>query len=184
MTSRTKSIPDYVCSALTTFQFITKEQNLMRCCRLSRLPQLIAGLLFAILAVPLFAQPATPVHESHPFYDISKEVTLAGTVSSVLSRAPQGMMLGSHLLFETASGQVDGSLGKWGLVGKGALSVSAGQEVEVTGVMKTIRDKQVFVVRTVKAEGKVYVIRNEHGIPASPQSRERASQTTQKGETL
>jgi hypothetical protein len=156
----------------------------MRCCRLSRPTPLIAGLLFATLAVPLFAQPAAPVHESQPFYDISKEVTLAGTVSSVLSRGSQGMLLGSHLLLETASGQVDASLGKWGLVGRGALSVSAGQEVEVTGVMKTIKDKQVFVVRTVKAEGRIYVIRNEHGIPASPQSRERASQTAQKGESL
>lgn len=145
---------------------------------------LLAGLLVAILAVPLIAQPVT--HESHAFYDITKEVTLRGTVESVLARAPQGSLMGSHLMLETGSGRVDASLGKWGLAGKGALSVSAGQPVEVTGVMKTLKDRQeVFVVRTVKANGRYYTIRNEHGGPVSPQSRERASKkTTQKGEQL
>jgi hypothetical protein len=159
----------------------------MRRCRLTKPTRLIAGLLagllFAILAVPLIAQPT---RETHQFYDITKEVTLKGTVASVQTTAPRGMMLGSHLILETGSGRVDASLGKWGMAGKGALSVSAGESVEVTGVMKTLKgDKEVFVVRTVKANGRMYVIRNAHGLPVSPQGRERASQqTTQKGESL
>jgi hypothetical protein len=135
---------------------------------------LLAGLLFATLAVPLGAQRAP---ETHPFYDIAKEVTLSGTVSSVQAKPSEGMIFGSHLILETASGQLDASLGKWGLAGKGALSVAPGQAVEVTGVMKTIKDKQVFIVRTVKADGHVYTIRSKYGVPMSPQSRERASQT-------
>jgi DNA/RNA endonuclease YhcR with UshA esterase domain len=161
----------------------------MRRCRLTKPTRLIAGLLagllFAILAVPLIAQPT---RETHQFYDITKEVTLKGTVASVITRASQGMIMGSHLMLETGSGRVDASLGKWGMAGKGALSVSAGEGVEVTGVMKTLKDKnEVFVVRTVRANGHLYTIRNAHGIPVSPQSRERASQsqkTTQKGESL
>jgi hypothetical protein len=139
---------------------------------------LLAGLLLAILAVPLVAQPE---RESHPFYDITKEVTLTGTVSSVLARPTEGMLFGSHLMLETASGQVDASLGKWGLQGKGALSVSAGEPVQVTGVMKTIHDKEVFIVRAVKVNGQVYTIRNRYGVPNSPQSRERVSQNAAKG---
>ncbi len=143
---------------------------------------LLAGLLFAIAAVPLGAQPAP---ETHKFYDITKEVTLKGAVSSVVTKASTGTMMGSHLMLVTASGPVDASLGRFGLQGKGALSVVAGEEVEVTGVMKTVRDKQIFVARTVKVGGRVYTVRNEHGIPVSPQSRERASQkTAQKGESL
>lgn len=143
---------------------------------------LLAGLLFAILAAPLGAQP---VPQNHPYYDIAKEVTLTGTVSEVYAHPVNGMILGSHLMLETASGRLDASLGKWGLVGKGALSVTAGHAVEVTGVMKTIKDKQVFIVRTVKADGHLYTIRNKFGVPASPQSRERVSPTTvQKGESL
>jgi hypothetical protein len=118
-------------------------------------------------------------------YDVSQEVTLNGTVSSVLTRPSPGMIMGSHLLLATTSGPVDASLGNFGLKGRGALSVSAGQQIEVTGVMKTIRDKQVFLVRSVKVNGEVYTIRNEHGFPMSPQARERASgKPAQKGETL
>ena len=94
--------------------------------------------------------------------------------------------MGSHLLFATSAGQVDASLGRFGLRGKGALSVVAGQQVEVTGVMKTIKSKQVFLARTVNVGGQVYTIRNAHGVPrvrrthvSLPSGRQR-----QKGEAL
>jgi hypothetical protein len=134
---------------------------------------LLTGLLFVIVAVPLGAQPAS---EPHPYYDQRQEVTLKATVSSVLTRPSAGMIVGSHLLLETPSGTVDASLGRFGLEGKGALSVTAGEQVEVTGVMKTLKNQQVFVVRTVKVGSQVYTMRNEHGIQVSPQSRARASQ--------
>jgi len=139
---------------------------------------LLVALLFAILVVPLNAEnPGSP----SVYYDISQEVTLSGTVSAVLVKPAPGMIMGPHLLLATTSGQVDASLGKWALEGRGALSVTPGQQVELTGVMKTLNDKQVFVARSVKAGGKLYTLRNEHGIPVSPQARQRAAQ---KGETL
>ncbi len=158
----------------------------MRRTCLTKPSRIIAGLLtamlFAVVTVPVGAQPAG---ESHPYYDKTQEVTLKAPVSSVLTTPEPGMVAGSHLLLITPSGTVDASLGRFGLVGKGALSVAAGEQVEVTGVMKTLRKKQVFVVRTVKAGGQVYTMRNEYGIQVSPQSRVRASQkTTQKGEWL
>jgi hypothetical protein len=146
----------------------------------------IAGLLTALLCV-IFTLPlvAQPVHQSHPYYDTSKEVTLSGTVATVLTKPSAGMPIGSHLMLDTASGPLDASLGKWALQGKGGLSVSVGQAVELTGVMKTVKDQQVFVVRTVKADGRLYTIRNKYGVPMSPQSRERASHTApQRGESL
>ena len=76
-------------------------------------------------------------------------------------------------------------MGMFGLRGKGALSVTVGQQVEVTGVMKTIKDKQVFLARAVRVGNQIYAIRNGHGIPVSPQARERAGQKiAQSGETL
>lgn len=142
----------------------------------------VLGALLAIIAVPLAAQPA---REAHPFYDITKETTIRGAVSSVLPRHSAGTIPGAHLLLSTASGEVDASLGRWGLQGKGALSVRVGQQVELTGIMKTIRAKEVFVARTVKVGSRVYTIRNQHGIAVSPQARGRiAHQTVEKGETL
>jgi hypothetical protein len=135
----------------------------------------LTGLLFAILVVSLNAA------ESDSRYDVSKEVTLNGTVSSVLYRPAPGMIWGSHLMVETVFGRLDASLGRFGLEGKDALPVTPGQQIELTGVMKTVHDKEVFVVRSVKANGKTYTLRNEHGIEVSPQARERAAE---KGVTL
>ncbi len=136
---------------------------------------------------PVQAQTAGVVTRSAgPYgYDITNEVTLNGRVSSVLTSPSPGMVMGSHLLLATLSGSVDISLGMFGLRGKGALSVTVGQQVEVTGVMKTIKDKQVFLARAVRVGNQIYAIRNGHGIPVSPQARERAGQKiAQSGETL
>ncbi len=117
-------------------------------------------------------------------YDASEEVTLTGTVSSVLTHAAPGMVVGSHLLLATPAGPVDASLGRFGLRGNGALSAAAGRQVEAIGVLRTIKDKQVFLVRTVKVGGEVYTIRNEHGVLMSPQARKRAGLATgTKGES-
>jgi len=149
------------------------------------LKHLFAGL--CALALLSLISPLTPAQAqtravetrpAAPYYDVNREVTLTATVSSVLRTPTPGMIMGSHLLLSTASGMVDASLGKWGLQGKGALSVAAGEQVEVIGVMKTLMNKQVFLARTVKAGGQVYTMRNEHGIQISPQARERAGQKT------
>jgi len=154
----------------------------MRCSRFNNPTRMILGLLIglmtAILVVPVIAQTAD---DSRLYYDATKEVTLSGTVSGVLTKPAPRMMMGAHLLLATVSGTVDASLGRWGLQGEAALSVTVGKQVEVTGVMKTLNNKEVFLVRTVKVGGKVYTMRNEHGIPVSPQTRWRAAE---KGESL
>jgi len=128
------------------------------------------ALLFLISPQPLAqAQIAAETRTARPFtYDVTQEVTLSGTVSSVLTKPAAGMIMGSHLLLATPSGPVDASLGRFGLLGKGAVSVTAGQQIEVTGVMKTLNDKQVLLVRTVKTGGQIYTIRNQHGFPVPP----------------
>lgn len=118
---------------------------------------------------------ADEARPGQPYYSVANEFTLKATVLNVITKPTAGMMMGPHLLLQTAAGEVDASLGRWGLQGKGAMSVAAGDEIEVTGVMKTLMDKQVFLVRTAKLAGRVYVMRNEHGIAVSPQARERAN---------
>jgi len=138
----------------------------------------------ACLALPAGAQSKPSAGKfSGPFsYDVSKEITLNGTVSSLLTKPQPGMIMGAHLLFATTSGQVDASLGGFALRGKNALSASAGQQVAVTGVLKTINNRQVFLARTVKVDGQVFTIRNEHGMALSPQTRERLNLSSgQKG---
>lgn len=153
--------------------------------RITKLNRLIAGLLsgllFAILAVPL---SATTKPEPHPFYDIAHEVTMSGPVTGVVHGPSASLIPGSHILLTTGSGTVDASLGKWGLSGKGAPTIGNGEQVTLRGVMKTIRNKEVFIVRTLEVGGHTYSIRNRHGVPVPPQARDRAAKTAQKGVSL
>lgn len=129
--------------------------------------------------LPLHAQsPAGSTTSSVSFtYDSSQEVTLDGTVASLVLKAPKGMILGSHILLTTVSASVDVSLGTFALQGAGALSVAPGQQIEVTGVMRSaLKTEQVFLARTVKVGERTYVIRNQHGIPVPPLAREQANQ--------
>jgi len=151
--------------------------------KLSAVPVILAILIVVAGLRPIHAQ--TVARDARLLgYDVNKEVTITAMVSGVLAQAAPGMIAGSHLLLAMPSGAMDASLGRFGLRGNGAASVSAGQQVELTGVMKTIKGKPLFLVRTVKVGGEVYAIRNEHGVLLSPQSRERASKTGQKGNSL
>jgi hypothetical protein len=131
-----------------------------------------AALVPVILALSLFALPlraqttdTTTQSAGHPWYDISKEITVTGTVTNVMKQTTREMRMpgGSHLIVETGSGAVDASLGKFALRGKNALSVTAGQSVQITGVLKTVNNQQVLFARLVQTNGRVYTIRNEHG---------------------
>ena len=133
--------------------------------------------LMALSSWPLQAQTRVPGS------DVVEEITLAGTVSSVLMTAAPGTIVGSHLQLATPSGLVDASLGRYGLKGNGAASLAAGDQIEAKGVMKMVHDRALFLVRTVKvSSGEVYVIRTEHGFPVSPKSRERAARKVGRAE--
>lgn len=131
-------------------------------------------LALSLFALPVLAQTAEVSTRSAvpPRYDITKEVTFTATVSSMVNRTTrQGETITGHLIVETPSGKVEASLGRYALRGKGALSIERGQQIRMTGVMKTFRDKQIFVTRLVQANGQVYKIRNEHGFLYAPVSR-------------
>jgi hypothetical protein len=149
-------------------------------CKMTRLRAAVELLLLSALiciALPTSAQTISAVatHPSPLSYDVSKEITLNGSVTSLLAKPEPGMVMGAHLVIATSSGPVDASLGWFALRGKDGLSVSPGQEVAVTGVKRTINNRQVFLARTVKVDGQLFTIRNEHGLLLSPQARERLS---------
>jgi hypothetical protein len=139
------------------------------------------ALALCALALPLHAQTSEvktkPV--THLRYDITREVTLSGTVSNVVKSPTREMNLvpGSHVFIGTKAGTVDASLGFFAMQGKGALSIQPGEHVQITGVMKTVKDKEVFIARLVQANGHEYAIRNEHGFAYRPAARNAKSES-------
>jgi hypothetical protein len=128
----------------------------------------VLALALCTSALPLHAQTTdvSTKTTAHGWYDMAKEITLTGTVISVVKTPARGTetLIGSHLVMQTNAGPVDASLGSYALKGKGALSVSTGDSVRINGVMKTVQGKQVFIARVVTTNGHAYVLRNEHGM--------------------
>ena len=121
-------------------------------------------------------------------YDVSREVTLNATVLSVPSKTSQGSILGSGaksgFMLQTAAGAIEGRLTYSALNGDGALSITAGEHVQVTGIMTTKNSTQVFVIRTLQMGGHTYTIRNERGFPLAHPALNASSSTASKGGQL
>ncbi len=131
---------------------------------------------------PAGAQTAATVNATHltPLYDASKEVTITGTVSNVVTTPGANMIGGGHLIVATAKGPVDAHVGRR-LAGKNAIAVKAGDSVKLVGVMATINHNQVFLVRTAADAGHTYTIRSEKGFLVTPMPARTASSTPARG---
>jgi hypothetical protein len=134
----------------------------------------LAALALCLFALPIYAQTsAVTTKSSVPSrYDITKEVTLTGTVNSVVKAPTREMKMlpGSHLMLATASGKVDATLGKYAMRNAGVSSITAGQQVQVTGMITAVKGQQIFVTRLVQVNGHTYKVRNEHGMEVAPVS--------------
>jgi hypothetical protein len=149
---------------------------------------LFAALALCLFAFPIYAQtaPVTTRPVAPTRYDITKEVKLSGTVSEVVKAPTRGTKtaVASHLILQTTTGPVNADFGLKAMKGKKAFRVTAGEHVEVTGVMNTMNNKQVFVVRLVELNGHVYRIRNEHGFARERVARDDVKKSESKGGVL
>ena len=136
-------------------------------------------LILGCLAGTASAQTATTAKAARPapLYDASKETTLAGTVSNVVTKPGAGMIAGGHLTVATGQGAVDAHVGR-ALQGPNAIAVKAGDSVKLVGVMATVNHNQIFLVRTVEAGGHTYTIRNERGFLVPSLTATRGASTT------
>jgi hypothetical protein len=143
-------------------------------------------LAFFSLATPGYAQTAAATTKSTvPLrYDVSKEVTLNATVESVPGKSSDARTQGDFLVLQTKSGSINGGLTPFALNEKGGISISAGQQVKVTGLMMTIQNKQVFLIRTLEVDGRTYELRSKRGAPLEHPARNGASSTQSKGGQL
>jgi hypothetical protein len=145
----------------------------------------LALLAFFSLAAPGYAQtaaattkPAIPLR-----YDISKEVTLNGTVVGVPEKSSHGPAQ-PFLVLQTKSGLINGRLTSFAQNEKGGIAIMPGQQAKVTGVMISLQTKQVLEVRTLEIGGHTYQIRSKRGFPLEHPERNAASTTESKGGQL
>ncbi len=127
---------------------------------------LLAGLLFAILAVPLGAQPVPTTRVGHgfgPVYNAAHEITLSGDIQSVVTRHVKGSPLGMHLMVAGPKGLVDAHVGAFlSKADKDALHT--GTPVEIVGAMMTLNGKNYLMAREVTVGGSTIKVRGKSGL--------------------
>jgi hypothetical protein len=143
---------------------------------------LLAGLLFAVQAVPLGAQPASETRVGQGFgvvYDAAHEITLTGTVQEVVTRRMPGRPAGMHLMVASPQGLVDAHVGPF-LSREMKEALHTGTPVQLVGAMASLRGRKYLMVRELNVGGTKVIVRSEHGFlvrsqGSNPKSKEMAN---------
>jgi hypothetical protein len=155
---------------------------------------LLAGLLLAILAVPLGAQLAPETRATRavgPVYDAAHEITLNGTIQEVVTKRVAGSPVGMHLLVAGPEGVVDAHVGPY-LTKDTQEALHAGLPVQIVGAVEQLQGKSILLARQLIFGGRTVTVRSENGFlmrahasrSAHSRSDHKNATTTQKGESL
>ena len=117
---------------------------------------------------------------SNSLYDMSKEVSLQGTVAKFTENSAD-LPKGAHVLVQTASGQIDVHLGDAKLLKVNNLSISQGSSIRIIGEPVTTDQGTFFLARLVQQGTQVVAVRSTHGMPLSRASMQSASSNSQGG---
>jgi hypothetical protein len=143
----------------------------------------LATLVISLLAVSVYANesvaPKRTVVASN--YDLKREVTLQGTIQSLVAKPAPGSLMGAHLMVSTAQGTVDAHIGNHVLGGKRPASFASGQSVKLVGIMTTFGGQNVFLVRTIQMGNSTITVRNERGFFVSPSANARLMTSSSTG---
>ncbi len=125
---------------------------------------LLTGLLFAISAIPLGAQPAPELstHQTKVEYFKTHQVTLNGTIQEVISKRTAHTPAGMHLLVAGPKGVVDAHLGPF-MTKATQEALHTGTPVQVVGVMAKLNGKDYLLAREVIFGGRTVTVRSENG---------------------
>jgi hypothetical protein len=130
---------------------------------------LASALMFAlVVCAQANAQTADSAHPTGntivPAYDISKEVKVQGTIEKIDGFGINGP-IGTHILIQTTTGTVDAHLGFGSAASPKRLGISVGENVTVIGMVETVGSSSVLLARILTTPIRIFVLRNEHGIP-------------------
>ncbi len=146
----------------------------MRRCRFAKslcaLAVPLAGLLLAMLAVPAGAQVA---HESPTRtalligYDKAHEITVDGTIQSVVAKRVPESPVGLHVILASSQGTFDTHLGPY-LAKETQEALHAGTPIQIVGAIEKVHGRSYLLAREMNLGGSIITIRNQNGFLAQP----------------
>jgi len=100
---------------------------------------------------------------NHSLYDVSKEVSLQGTVATFTENSTD-LPVGAHVLVQTSSGQVDVHLGDPRLLKLNNMRISQGANIRIVGEPVATNQGTFFLARLVQQGTQVVAVRSTTGI--------------------
>lgn len=97
-------------------------------------------------------------------YDVANDVSVQGTILSYTEKSKTSP-LGTHVLLQTSSGNVDVHLGDARVLRQAKLSLQQGMNVRFVGQSRTVGKNTVFFARLVQTGARVVAVRSKHGLP-------------------
>ena len=143
----------------------------------------LLAILCLVLAPPsLLAQRphGTPTSAAAPAgsYNIANDVSFQGIVLSYTGNSTTPP-IGTHVVLQTGSGNVEGHLGDARLLQQAKLNLTPGTKVRLVGQFETVGSSNIFLVRLVQVGTQVVAVRSNQGLPLSPSgSRGKANSKT------
>jgi hypothetical protein len=122
-------------------------------------------LLFSVSAAAQQKTQSAP--QQMRAYDVSREVSLQGTVVSFAENSSTAP-LGPHVVIQTTSGQVDVHLGDARLLKANHLTLAAGDSVRVIGENVPYGAGTQFFARIIQKGSQTLALRSTRGFPLRP----------------
>jgi len=129
---------------------------------------LLSGLLFAVVALPLGAQPASETRAGRgfgPVYEAAHEITVNGTIQTVVTKHTKGSPAGMHLMVMGPEGVVDAHVGPF-LNKANREALQEGAAVRIVGAVTSQHGKSYLLARELTVGNRTITVRSEHGLLA------------------
>jgi len=124
----------------------------------------------AVIGGPAFAQRPGAKAAAKPAagsYQVANDVSVQGTVLKYTENSTSAP-IGTHVLLQTASGNVDVHLGDGRMLKAAKLTLSDGAAVRFVGQNRSIGNSSVFLARLVQVGAQVVAVRSTRGALLSP----------------
>lgn len=128
----------------------------------------VLGLASAVLLSTIAsAQQKAQSSRPNSAYDLSREVSLQGTVLSFTENSSVPP-LGAHLSIQTSSGVVDVHLGEAGLLQANHFTLATGDSVRIIGESLPYGSGTQFFSRIIQKGNQALALRSTRGFPLRP----------------